>query len=108
MRNNYRSRNNGLKSKTNKAMNINRLSSMADTRTADGKMMGAISEIDHLKMNGLPKMPLLPSQMTKVVIDGRYEVCNKIGNGSFGILYQGVDSRTGEGIAIKLESVKTT
>ena len=31
----------------------------------------------------------------------------KLGKGSFGILYQGVDIRSNEPVAIKLESVKT-
>ncbi|KAF5945647.1 hypothetical protein HYC85_015875 [Camellia sinensis] len=41
------------------------------------------------------------------VIGGKFKVGRKIGSGSFGELYLGVNVQTGEEVAIKLESVKT-
>ena len=42
-----------------------------------------------------------------VVIGGRFKLGRKIGSGSFGELYLGVNVQTGEEVAVKLESVKT-
>ena len=42
----------------------------------------------------------------KIVIANRYKICNKLGQGSFGILYQGENIRTNELVAIKLEPIK--
>ncbi|KAK1284229.1 Casein kinase I isoform delta-like [Acorus calamus] len=41
------------------------------------------------------------------VIGGRFKLGRKIGSGSFGELYLGVNVQSGEEVAIKLESVKT-
>ncbi|GAV82992.1 Pkinase domain-containing protein [Cephalotus follicularis] len=41
------------------------------------------------------------------VIGGRFKIGRKIGAGSFGELYRGVNLQNGEEVAIKLESVKT-
>ncbi|XP_068654746.1 casein kinase 1-like protein 10 isoform X1 [Aristolochia californica] len=41
------------------------------------------------------------------VIGGKFKLGRKIGSGSFGELYLGVNIQTGEEVAIKLESVKT-
>ncbi|XP_057484771.1 casein kinase 1-like protein 10 isoform X1 [Actinidia eriantha] len=41
------------------------------------------------------------------VIGGRFKLGRKIGSGSFGELYLGVNLQTGEEVAVKLESVKT-
>ena len=41
-----------------------------------------------------------------ILINGLYKVNKKLGSGSFGVLYQGVDTRTGEEVAIKLESTR--
>ncbi|XP_058197151.1 protease Do-like 9 isoform X3 [Rhododendron vialii] len=41
------------------------------------------------------------------VIGGKFKLGRKIGSGSFGELYLGVNVQTGEEVAIKLESVKT-
>lgn len=41
------------------------------------------------------------------VIGGKFKLGRKIGSGSFGELYLGVNVQTGEELAIKLESVKT-
>ncbi|GMH08546.1 hypothetical protein Nepgr_010386 [Nepenthes gracilis] len=41
------------------------------------------------------------------VIGGKFKLGRKIGSGSFGELYLGVNAQTGEEVAIKLESVKT-
>ncbi|GMP99354.1 hypothetical protein CsSME_00046853 [Camellia sinensis var. sinensis] len=40
-------------------------------------------------------------------IGGKFKLGRKIGSGSFGELYLGVNVQTGEEVAIKLESVKT-
>ncbi|KAF8104441.1 hypothetical protein N665_0172s0071 [Sinapis alba] len=42
-----------------------------------------------------------------VVIGGRFKLGRKIGSGSFGELYLGVNVQTGEEVAVKLESVKS-
>ncbi|KAL8171411.1 hypothetical protein V2J09_023215 [Rumex salicifolius] len=44
---------------------------------------------------------------TDHVIGGKFKLGRKIGSGSFGELYLGVNVQTGEEVAIKLESVKT-
>ena len=49
----------------------------------------------------------LRSNGNQIIIANRYRVDKKLGKGSFGILYQGVDIRSNEPVAIKLESVKT-
>ncbi|KAG5600844.1 hypothetical protein H5410_032214 [Solanum commersonii] len=41
------------------------------------------------------------------VIGGKYKLGRKIGSGSFGELYLGVNIQSGEEVAVKLESVKT-
>ncbi|PKA60591.1 Casein kinase I isoform delta-like [Apostasia shenzhenica] len=41
------------------------------------------------------------------IIGGKFKLGRKIGSGSFGELYLGVNIQTGEEVAIKLESVKT-
>ncbi|XP_004297828.1 PREDICTED: casein kinase I-like [Fragaria vesca subsp. vesca] len=41
------------------------------------------------------------------VIGGKFKLGRKIGSGSFGELYLGINVRTGEEVAVKLESVKT-
>ncbi|KAH9764327.1 Casein kinase 1-like protein 10 [Citrus sinensis] len=41
------------------------------------------------------------------VIGGKFKLGRKIGSGSFGELYLGVNVQTGEEVAVKLESVKT-
>ncbi|KAL6535211.1 Casein kinase 1-like protein 11 [Orobanche minor] len=41
------------------------------------------------------------------VIGGKFKLGRKIGSGSFGELYLGVNIQTGEEVAVKLESVKT-
>ncbi|KAK1437327.1 hypothetical protein QVD17_03118 [Tagetes erecta] len=41
------------------------------------------------------------------VVGGKFKLGRKIGSGSFGELYLGVNIQTGEEVAIKLESVKT-
>lgn len=45
--------------------------------------------------------------MMEHIIDGKFKLGRKIGSGSFGELYIGVNLQTGEEVAIKLESVKT-
>ncbi|KAJ4895236.1 dual specificity kinase 1 [Raphanus sativus] len=42
-----------------------------------------------------------------LVIGGKFKLGRKIGSGSFGELYLGVNVQTGEEVAVKLESVKT-
>ena len=41
----------------------------------------------------------------KILISNKYKVVKKLGKGSFGILYQGINIRTNEEVAIKLESI---
>ncbi|VYS44926.1 unnamed protein product [Arabidopsis thaliana] len=42
-----------------------------------------------------------------LVIGGKFKLGRKIGSGSFGELYLGINVQTGEEVAVKLESVKT-
>lgn len=39
----------------------------------------------------------------KIIIANRFKICRKLGNGAFGILYQGENVRSNEEVAIKLE-----
>jgi serine/threonine protein kinase len=39
----------------------------------------------------------------EVRIGGKFKICKKLGNGAFGILYQGINTKTNEEVAIKLE-----
>jgi len=41
------------------------------------------------------------------IVGGKFKLGRKIGSGSFGELYLGVNVQTGEEVAVKLESVKT-
>jgi serine/threonine protein kinase len=43
----------------------------------------------------------------EVTICDRYKLGKKIGSGSFGDIYIGVNKKTNEEVAVKLESVKT-
>lgn len=45
--------------------------------------------------------------MTDRVFGGRYALVKKIGAGSFGEIYYGEDRKTGKGVAIKIEQLKT-
>ena len=42
-----------------------------------------------------------------VKVGGKYKICTKLGAGSFGVLYQGVNIKTNEEVAIKLEPLWT-
>ena len=50
----------------------------------------------------------LDNTSSKIVIGNRYRVDKKLGTGSYGILYQGVDIRTNEQMAIKLEPTRSS
>lgn len=43
--------------------------------------------------------------MTDEIINRKYKILNKIGNGSFGTIYKGCNIRTNEGIAIKMDKI---
>ncbi|GMH13214.1 hypothetical protein Nepgr_015055 [Nepenthes gracilis] len=45
--------------------------------------------------------------MTDQIVGGKFKLGRKIGSGSFGELYLGVNLQNGEEVAVKLESVKT-
>ncbi|KAJ0245561.1 Casein kinase 1-like protein 11 [Hirschfeldia incana] len=46
-------------------------------------------------------------KMDQVVIGGKFKLGRKLGSGSFGELYLGINNQTGEEVAVKLEPVKT-
>lgn len=46
----------------------------------------------------------LPS---KFIAEGKYQIVRKIGSGSFGTIFLGVNPKSGENVAIKVEPVKT-
>lgn len=39
-------------------------------------------------------------------IGGKWKICKKIGSGAFGEIYLGVNIKTNEEVALKLESIK--
>ncbi|EGR31609.1 hypothetical protein IMG5_105910 [Ichthyophthirius multifiliis] len=43
----------------------------------------------------------------EIKVGGKFRIGKKIGGGSFGEIYQGINTQTNEEIAIKLESIKT-
>lgn len=43
----------------------------------------------------------------QVKIAGKYKICAKLGEGAFGVLYQGYNMKTDEDVAIKLERLMT-
>ena len=43
--------------------------------------------------------------MTDEIINRKYKILNKIGNGSFGTIYNGFNIRTNEGVAIKKDNI---
>ena len=58
--------------------------------------------IEKVKFQGYKMMaPSLP----EITIANRFKVQKRLGKGAFGVLYQGLDTRTNEEVAIKLESV---
>jgi serine/threonine protein kinase len=46
------------------------------------------------------------SSLNGLVINGRFHLVNKIGEGSFGEVYCGIDKKNGKEIAVKTESTK--
>ena len=46
------------------------------------------------------------SSLNGLVINGRFHLVNKIGEGSFGEVYIGIDKKTSKYIAVKTESTK--
>ena len=43
--------------------------------------------------------------MTELKVGGKYKICKKLGQGAFGILYQGHNLKTNEEVAMKLEKL---
>jgi serine/threonine protein kinase len=41
----------------------------------------------------------------EIVVGSKYKICKKLGKGSFGVLYSGINLKTEEEVAIKLEKV---
>ena len=39
------------------------------------------------------------------IIGRKYKIANKIGSGSFGVVYKGINIRSNENVAIKIESL---
>ena len=44
--------------------------------------------------------------MSNILINNKYSITKKIGSGSFGTIYQGIDINTKQQIAIKIEAKK--
>lgn len=53
-------------------------------------------------------MPSKPRERPRSIGDGRYELERKLGEGSFGEVFAGVDKRNGDQVAIKLEESCTS
>ncbi len=47
-----------------------------------------------------------PSSRSEFIVGGRYRLVRKIGSGSFGDIYLGINITNGEEVAVKLESCK--
>ena len=43
----------------------------------------------------------------EIRVGGKYKLSKKLGKGSFGDLYSGINIKTGEEVAIKLEKLET-
>jgi serine/threonine protein kinase len=43
----------------------------------------------------------------ELLVGGKYKLTRKLGSGAFGDVYHGTNNKTGEEVAIKLESVRT-
>ena len=41
----------------------------------------------------------------EIRVGGKYKICKKLGSGAFGEIYQGVNLKTNEEVAIKLEKL---
>lgn len=56
-------------------------------------------------MDYLSKMPISPR--LELVVGNKYHIVRKIGAGSFGEVFLGVNILTGDQVAVKLESTKS-
>ena len=43
----------------------------------------------------------------EIRVGGKYKVCKQLGQGAFGILYAGINLKTNEEVAIKLEPLSS-
>ncbi len=43
----------------------------------------------------------------EIVVGGKYKLVKRLGEGAFGTLYVGVNAKTGEEVAVKLEKLAT-
>jgi serine/threonine protein kinase len=53
-----------------------------------------------------PRKSIKSKQIAEIVIAGKFRLGKKIGNGSFGTVYEGKDLKHNSKVAIKMESVK--
>lgn len=61
----------------------------------------------YLKLKNLIYLLFLQKNLMEVTICEKYKLGRKIGSGSFGDIYLGVNKKTNEEVAVKLESIKT-
>ena len=50
--------------------------------------------------------PSVHSCRSDFIVDGKYRLVRRIGSGSFGDIYLGINITNGEEVAVKLESIK--
>lgn len=50
----------------------------------------------------------MPNERPTTIADGRFEIEKKLGEGSFGEVYRGLDKRTGNSVAIKFEETSSS
>mmetsp|Transcript_26395 Transcript_26395/g.75789 ORF Transcript_26395/g.75789 Transcript_26395/m.75789 type:complete len:419 (+) Transcript_26395:93-1349(+) len=68
--------------------------------------VSSTSFLQHSKVS-MPASPVPRKESSEQLIGGRYRLGRKIGSGSFGDIFLGTDSCTGDEVAIKRESIKS-
>eukprot|EP00435_Cladocopium_sp_Y103_P024112 s4048_g5.t2 len=65
------------------------------------------NEVEATPLEGTSEKAVTSSDKEEVIIGGKFRLGSKIGSGSFGAIHLGVNLRTGEEVAIKLEPLKS-
>lgn len=65
------------------------------------------NEVEATPLEGTSEKAVTSSDKEEVIIGGKFRLGSKIGSGSFGAIHLGVNLRTGEEVAIKLEPLRS-